>query len=97
MSSVDWNDGNGTVEWNTGLDYWSATPIIVDAYTVASNLEKQVKKHQDCARLVLRAYPQPLTEATGLLVDYDTTLMSLLTGASVIGSSYELRLVSTVI
>ena len=30
MNSVEWNDGmereNGLLEWNTGLDYWSAMP-----------------------------------------------------------------------
>ena len=32
MNSVDWNDGmerwSGLLEWSTGLDYRSATPII---------------------------------------------------------------------
>ena len=23
VNSVDWNDGNGTVEWTTGVEHWT--------------------------------------------------------------------------
>ena len=48
-----------TVEWSTGLDYWSATPTIVNAHNTLAlfyclKFRETSEKHQDCARLVPR-------------------------------------------
>ena len=46
-------------EWNGGLDYWSATPTMINAHNTLTlfhclKVRETSEKHQDCSRLVPR-------------------------------------------